>query len=474
MTGKPATSRALRWVVGLTSTAYFMVVLDSVVVITALPRMHRDLHVGVSSLQWTVNAYGIAFAAGIITAAALGDRFGRRLVFSSGLALFTLASAACALAPNASELIVARTVQGLGAAAVLPLSLTILTTAFPPEKRGMIVGVYGGLAGLAVALGPIVGGAITEAIDWHWIFWINVPIGLAAVVLGLRLLPESHGAPERLDLIGVVARHRRRGRARLGAHSRQRCRLGQRRDRRHTRRGSLLLAAFLWWEHRAAEPMVPLRLFASREFAIGNLTTFLMSGATFAAALLPHPGIPARPRLLAARHRAAPAAVLRHADVRLAARRRALRPDRTAADHGRRPRAAGTRVHLGRRPRLARNELDRARHRAAVAGIGISMALPTVPTAVLSAVAPDEMGKASGINYMAQRFGTVFAIAIASAVFSANGHLGSPASVTAGFRPALWACAAFAVLAALTAFGISPRRTAAVAPVGAADLPVAA
>ena len=187
----------------LTSTAYFMVVLDSVVVITALPRMQRDLHVSLASLQWTLNAYGIAFAAGIITAAALGDRFGRRKVFTIGLALFTVASVACALAPNLSELIVARTVQGLGGAVVLPLSLTILTAAFPLERRGMIVGIYGGLAGLAVAMGPIVGGAVTQSIDWHWIFWINVPIGVVAVVLGLRLLPESYGAPERLDLVGV-------------------------------------------------------------------------------------------------------------------------------------------------------------------------------------------------------------------------------------------------------------------------------
>src|SRR5581483_10892789 len=176
MADKPATTRRLGWVLGLTSTAYFMVVLDALVVVTALPRMQHDLHVGISSLQWTVNAYGIAFAAGIITAAALGDRFGRRRVFNGGLALFTLASAVCAIAPDMAELVVARTVQGLGAAVVLPLSLTILTTAFPPERRGMIVGVYGGLAGLAVALGPIVGGAITQGIDWHWIFWINVPI----------------------------------------------------------------------------------------------------------------------------------------------------------------------------------------------------------------------------------------------------------------------------------------------------------
>jgi EmrB/QacA subfamily drug resistance transporter len=473
---RPASERAkprLGWVIALTSTAYFMVVLDSVVVITALPRMQRDLHVGVSSLQWTITSYGIAFAAGIITAAALGDRFGRRLVFSSGLALFTLASAACALAPNMAELIVARTVQGLGAAAVLPLSLTILTTAFPPEKRGMIVGVYGGLAGLAVALGPIVGGAITEAINWHWIFWINVPIGLAAVLLGRRLLPESRGAPERLDLTGVslvtagvvaLVWALTRGSDVGWASAEIVGTLAV---------GSLLLGAFLWWEHRAAEPMVPPRLFASREFAIGNLTSYLMSGATFAAAFyltqefqLARGYSPLGTGLRLLPFFATPMIVSPLAGAL---------SDRI----GRRPimvtglalQALGF-VWVAARGSLATSwiELDIA---LLIAGIGISMALPTVPTAVLSAVAPQEMGKASGINFMAQRFGTVFAIAIASAVFSANGHLGSPASVTAGFRPALWACAAFAVLAALTAFGIRPRRTA-VAPGNVADLPIAA
>jgi EmrB/QacA subfamily drug resistance transporter len=474
MARRPTTVRALRWVLGLTSTAYFMVVLDSVVVITALPRMQRDLHVGVSSLQWTVNAYGIAFAAGIITAAALGDRFGRRLVFNSGLALFTLASAACALAPNMADLIAARTVQGLGAAAVLPLSLTILTTAFPREKRGMIVGVYGGLAGLAVALGPIFGAAITEAIDWHWIFWINVPIGLAAVLLGLRLLTESHGAPERLDLIGVslvtagvvalvwaLTRANTVGWASPEIVS-------------SLAAGCLLLAAFLWWEQRAAEPMVPLRLFASREFAIGNLTTFFMTGATFAAAFF-----------ITQEYQFARGYSPLGTGLRLLpffATPMVISPLAGALSDriGRRPiivvglalQAIGY-VWVASRGSLATSwvELDIA---LLVAGIGISMALPTVPTAVLSAVAPQEMGKASGINYMAQRFGTVFAIAIASAVFSAQGHLGSPASVTAGFRPALWACVAFAVLAALTALFIGPRRTAAVAPVEAGELPVAA
>jgi EmrB/QacA subfamily drug resistance transporter len=474
VTGKAKTTRGLRWVVGLTSIAYFMVVLDAVVVITALPRMQHDLHVGVSTLQWTVNAYGIAFAAGIITAAAVGDRFGRRLVFNAGLALFTLASAACALAPAVSEMIVARTVQGLGAAAVLPLSLTILTTAFPAHKRGMIVGVYGGLAGVAVALGPIVGGAITQGINWHWIFWINVPIGLASVLLGLRLLPESRGAPERLDLTGValvtsgvvalvwaLTRANDVGWATTEIIG---CLVA----------GFVLLAAFLRWEHRTAEPMVPPRLFASRQFAIGNLTTYFLHGATFAAAFF------ITQEFQLARGYSPLGTGLRllpfFATPMIVSPLAGAFSDRI----GRRPimlaglalQALGY-VWVASRGSLATSwiELDGA---LLVAGVGISMALPTVPSTVLDAVAPDEMGKASGINYMAQRFGTVFALAIASAVFAAHGHLGSPAAVTAGFRPALWTCACFALLAALSGIAITSSRRRASTATKPTDVPIAA
>ena len=474
---RPASDKAkprLGWVMALTSTAYFMVVLDSSVLITALPRMQRDLHVGLSSLQWTFNAYGIAFAAGIITAAALGDRFGRRRVFNSGIVLFTIASAACALAPGAGELIAARTVQGLAGAVVLPLSLTILTTAFPAEKRGMIVGVYGGLAGLAVALGPIVGAVVTEAIDWHWIFWLNVPIGIAAAPLAVRLLPESYGAAERLDVIGgglvtsgVIALVWALTRGNDSGWSSAETLIT-------FAGGATLLAAFLAWENRASAPMVPLRLFAVREFAVGNVTTYLMSGAIFAAAFF------VTQEFQFARGYSPLGTGLR------------LLPF-FATPMFVSPLAGALSDRVGRRPIMvlgltmqaigfvwvaARGSLSTSWVELTVAllisGIGISMALPTVPTAVLSAVSPEDMGKAAGINYMAQRFGTVFAIAIASAVFSAHGHLGTPASVTAGFRPALWVCACFAVLAALTAFGISPRRTAALAPVKAADLPVVA
>jgi EmrB/QacA subfamily drug resistance transporter len=474
MTDMHAARRRLAWVVGLTSTAYFMVVLDALVVMTALPRMERDLHVGLSSLQWTVNAYGIAFAAGIVTAAALGDRFGRRLVFTGGLALFALASAACALAPTADWLIAARTVQGLGAAVVLPLSLTILTTAFPPERRGLIVGVYSGLAGLAVALGPIVGGAITEGIDWQWIFWVNVPIGLVAVLLGARLLPESHGAPARLDLGGVslvtagvvalvFALTRANGVGWASAEI-----VGG------LASGAALLGAFVWWERRVAEPMVPLRLFASREFALGNLTTYLLHGATFAAAFfvtqefqLGRGYSPLGTGLRLLPFFATPMVVAPLAGA--VSDRIGRRPIMVA---GLALQALGF-VWVAARGSLGTSwvELDGA---LLVAGIGVSMALPTVPTAVLSAVAPEEMGKASGINFMAQRFGTVFALAVASAVFSAHGHLGSAAAVTAGFRPALWTSVAFAVLAAATAIAIPSSRREPAAGAEPADVAVAA
>ena len=458
------TNRRPGWVLGPTSTAYFMVVLDALVVITALPRMQRDLHVGLSTLQWTVNSYGIAVAAGIITAAALGDRLGRRRVFAVGLALFTFASAACALTPDVSVLIAARAVQGLGGAVVLPLSLTILTEAFPAERRGMIVGIYGGLAGLAVAAGPLVGGGVTEGIDWHWIFWINVPIGVIATLLSLRLLPESHGTPARLDLpgvefvssavVGIVwalvrANDRRWGSAEIVVTLTV---------------GVALLCAFLLWERRASEPMLPLRLLRTRAFAAGNGTAFLMSSAIFTAGLL----------------------VTQYFQLAL----------------GYSPLGTGIRLlpwlvtpmfvspvagalsdRIGRRPVIATGLLLQALGfgwvalRASVgtsyvelvlallvAGVGISMALPTVPTAVLSAVEPAEMGKASGISNMMQRFGAVFRVAVASSVFAAYGHRGSPAGVTDGFRPALAVCALLSLLGAATALAVAPARSAATAP----------
>jgi len=448
----------LGWNLGLTSTAYFMVVLDALVVITALPSMQRDLHVGLPTLQWTVNAYGITFAAGIITAAALGDRLGRRRVFITGVALFTLASAACALAPSVSVLIAARAVQGLGGAAVLPLSLTILTAAYPAERRGAIIGIYGGLAGLAVAIGPLVGGAVTEGLDWHWIFWVNVPIGVAVSLLALRLLPETYGAPARLDLPGVALVS-----AGVVALVWGLVRTGQAGWTSPEivitlAAGAALLAAFFAWENRAPEPMLPLRLLRIRAFAAGNATAFLMMGATFGAGFL-----------VAQYFQFALGYSPLGTGVRLLpwlATPMLISPVAGAVSDriGRRPmiatglllQAAGFGwVALKASPAAGNPQLVLA---LLVAGVGISMALPTVPAAVLSSVAPPEMGKAAGISTMMQRFGAVFAVAIASSVFAANGHLGSPAAVTAGFRPALAVCAALSLLGAVTALGIAARQ----------------
>ena len=456
--GYPPRKTRLGWVLGLTSTAYFMVVIDSVVVITALPLMQRDLRVSLESLQWTLNAYGIAFAAGIITAAALGDRFGRRRVFNLGLAVFTIASAACALAPNAPELIVARTVQGLGAAVVLPLSLTILTTAFPPQRRAMIIGVYGGLAGLAVASGPLIGGAITEGIDWHWIFWINVPIGIVALALCLRLLPESHGSSQRLDLTGValvtggvVALVWALVRANQSGW-------GSAEIVSTLAAGTLLLVLFVGWESRCTEPMIPLRFFRNRTFAFGNATAFLMSGAIFAGAYFVTQEFqfargysPVSTGLRLLPFFATPMFISPVAGA--VAGKVGLRPVMVL---GLTLQAVGF-GWVCFRGGLATSWVELT-FALLVAGIGISMALPTVPTAVLGAVQLDEMGKASGISNMMQRLGAVFAIAIGTSVFTAYGHLGTPASVTGGFRPALAACTVFAALAAITAVGVTARK----------------
>src|SRR5213593_2877405 len=181
------------WTFAITSIALFMVTLDNLVVTTALPVIRQDLHATLSELEWTVNAYTLTFAVLLLTGAALGDRLGRRLMFTVGLSIFTLASAAAALAPSAAALDLARSAQGVGGAIVMPLTLTILSAAVPKEKRGLALGAWGGIGGLAVAFGPLVGGAVVQGIAWQWIFWLNVPIGLVLIPLALFRLKESYG-----------------------------------------------------------------------------------------------------------------------------------------------------------------------------------------------------------------------------------------------------------------------------------------
>src|SRR5215213_10474918 len=197
-------SRRSAWTLAIVSVALFMVTLDNLVVSTAVPTLRIDLGASLESLGWTVNAYTLSFAVLLLPAAALGDRFGRRRVFLIGLGVFTLASGLAALAPSTAALIAARAIQGAGAAIVAPLTLTLLSEAFPPQKRGMAIGIWSGVSGLGVALGPLVGGAVVDGISWHWIFWINVPVGIALIPVARRLLFESHGPNRTLDLGGLV------------------------------------------------------------------------------------------------------------------------------------------------------------------------------------------------------------------------------------------------------------------------------
>src|SRR4051812_38290846 len=258
------------WTFAITSAALFMVTLDNLVVTTALPVIRTDLHAGLSGLEWTVNAYTLTFAVLLLTGAALGDHFGRRRVFALGLGIFTLASAAAALAPTIGALDAARAVQGLGGAIVMPLTLTILSAGVPENRRGVFLGAWGGISGLAVAFGPLVGGAVVDGISWHWIFWLNVPIGLVLLPLALLRLDETKAPFGRVDLPGLalvsgglfgIVWGLVRGNS-VGWSSAEI--VGA------LVAGAVVLAAFVVWELRAEHPMLPMRFFRDRTFALAN------------------------------------------------------------------------------------------------------------------------------------------------------------------------------------------------------------
>jgi len=274
------------WTFAITSVGLFMVSLDNLVVTTAIPVIREDLGASIEDLEWTVNAYTLTFAVLLLTGAALGDRFGRRRLFALGLAIFTLASVGAALAPSVELLNVARAVQGLGGAIVMPLTLTLLSAAVSPERRGVALGFWGGIGGLAVAFGPVVGGAVVEGISWQWIFWLNVPIGILLVPLALTRLSESTGPAGQLDLRGVslasaglfgIVWGLVRGNAEGWASPEILTALSL---------GGVLVAAFVAWELRAPAPMLPMRFFSSAAFTLGNAASLLMFFGMFGSIFL--------------------------------------------------------------------------------------------------------------------------------------------------------------------------------------------
>src|ERR687886_1917242 len=274
------------WTFAITSLALFMVTLDNLVVSTALPVIRRDLHASLSELEWTVNAYTLTFAVLLLTGATLGDRLGRRLMFSTGLAIFTLASAAAALAPSPLALDLARAAQGVGGAIVTPLTLTILSAAVPAERRGVALGAWGGIGGLAVAMGPLVGGAVVEGISWQWIFWLNVPIGLVLAPLAYLKLDESYGPTKHLDLPGLGLASAGLFGIVWGLVRGNSIGWGSPEIVGSLVAGAVVVALFVLWELRAEAPMLPMRFFRNRTFALANVASLFMFFGMFGSIFL--------------------------------------------------------------------------------------------------------------------------------------------------------------------------------------------
>jgi len=437
-----------------------MVALDALVVTTALSTIRVDLGASIEQLEWTVNAYNLSFAVLLMTAAAVGDRIGRRRMFAAGLGLFVAASAACALAPDVGWLIAARAVQGVGAAMITPVALALLSANFPAELRGKAMGMFAGITGLAVLGGPVVGGAIAQGAAWQWIFWLNVPIGLAAMPLVVRRIPESYGRRARLDLgglalvtgaaLGIVWGLVRGNQAGWGSVEV----VGT------LAAGAVLAAGFVAWELRAREPMLPMGFFRSRAFSAGNASVFLLLASLFGAAFflaqflqtsLGHGPLDTGLRLMpwtATLFIVAPIAgslVNRVGERPLIVGGLLLQAIGMAS------------IALMASPAMAYADMVPA---LVVAGTGVSMAIPATQSVVMGALAPTEAGKASGTYNMVRQLGGVFGIAILVAVFSGAGSYASPQAFTDGFGPALGVTAALALVGALTALGLPGRRSA--------------
>jgi EmrB/QacA subfamily drug resistance transporter len=458
-----------RWVVALTGIGSLMAALDTVVVATALGTIRVNLGASVGELEWTVNAYNLAFAVLLITGAALGDRFGRRRMFATGLGLFAVASAACALAPGVGWLIAARAVQGAGSALLTPLALALLTAAFRPEKRGAAIGIFSAITGIAVASGPLVGGAVTEGIGWEWIFWLNVPIGLIAAPLALRKLKESFGPDTALDVRGLSLVTAGAFGVVWGLVRGNSAGWGSAEVLLALAAGLLLLAGFVAWERRAPEPMLPLRFFHSRSFAAGNSAIFFtfasLFGVVFFAAQLMQTGLGYGP---------------------LGAGLRLLPWTGTFITVA--PVAGAMADRIGERPLIVAGLALQAAGMAwlaltlhqgvaytsllgplIVGGVGISMAIPAGQNSVLASMSEAELGKAAGANSMMRELGGVFGIAIVVATFAASGGYGSPQAFFDGLAPAIGVAAALGALGAASGLALPRRRGGLVRPVPAIE-----
>ncbi|WP_406737971.1 MFS transporter [Streptomyces sp. NBC_00853] len=454
------------WALVLTGVAGFMAALDNLVVTTALPAIREDLGGKLEDLEWTVNAYTLTFAVLLLFGAALGDRFGRRRLFIVGLTVFTGASAAAAVSTGIDALIAARAVQGVGAAIMMPLTLTLLTAAVPAARRGMALGIYGAVSGLAVASGPLIGGSLTEHISWQWIFWLNVPIGLALIPLARLRLAESTAPGARLDipgtllisggLFGIVY-------ALVNANSE-----GWTSAPVLTGLivGSALVGGFIHHGFNNANPMLPMRLFRDRGFLGINLASLLMFLGMFGSIFLISQFLqgvagysPTEAGLRMLPWTGMPMIIAPLAGIL---------SDRIG---GRPVVAAGLAFQalgLGWFAAILSTDVSYAAQLPPLILSGIGMALYFAPAAnvLMSTVTPADQGKASGTNNALREVGGALGVAVLASVFSAQGGYESPQAFTDGTVPALWIGAGAVALAAALALLVPRKATAAQAPAG--------
>jgi len=451
-------------VIVVASLPMFMVSLNNLVVTNALPEIARDFFASEANLQWVVNGYILAFAGLLLTGAALGDRFGRRRVFFGGIVLFALGSIACALAPSVGFLILARVAQGAGAAAVQPLSLTLVTSAVPESKRSTAIGLWGGVNGLGVAIGPLIGGAVTQGLSWQWIFWINVPVALAALPLLLRFVPESSGRDRELDLFGMLlvsaaVTFAVAGIVRAAADGWSAtpivgifCAV------------AALLVLFVLWERRSAAPLLPLRFYRERAFVLSNIVSLAMFFGVFGSIFFISQYLqgPLDFSAFGAGVRTLPWTAM----PMLVAPVAGALTDRVG---GGRLMALGLIFQgaaLAWLAAIATIDLSYATMVPALVLAGLGMGLVFAPTmiVVLGSVQDHEHGKASGANNTVREVGGALGVAVLTTVFESRYHNAHIVNAVQGAQvfvrgmvSAIWVGVAVVAVGALAALFI-PRR----------------
>ncbi|MGO9900313.1 MAG: DHA2 family efflux MFS transporter permease subunit [Solirubrobacteraceae bacterium] len=448
------------WTLAIVSIGLFMVVLDNLVVNVALPSIHRDLGASIQALEWIVNAYVLAYAVLLLTGAALGDRFGRKRMFIAGISLFTLSSAAAALAPSIGLLIAARASQGVGAAIVTPLTLTLLADAFPPERRGIALGVWSAVSGTGVALGPLVGGAVIQAANWHWIFWINVPIGLVLIPLAAIRLTDSRGAARRLDLPGVALASSGLFGIVFGLVQSQSQGWSSPEVVIALATGVVLVLAFIAHELRTAEPMLPMSFFAKRSFAVTNVVSlamyFGMFGSIFFLSVflqnvLHNTPLQAGVKLLVWTGATMVVSPL----AGFFSERYGSRPFMVAG-------LALQALALGWLATIASVNQSYASmvFPFILAGAGMALVFAPAANAVLASVRTDQTGQASGATNAIRELGGTLGIAVLATVFTSYGSYVSPHAFVDGMLPAMWVGVAVLAAAALIAAALPFSTTA--------------